>query len=157
MNRFLKLKSLLPKNELQIDIVHPVFGELQADAIDDDSLWQGAVIFSPLNIKVAVNINAGLKGPDKNHTEFYEQFVRSYSNEVDAVSPLLIAEFEHWFGKSPDSSFSDCFVFSGLEIPRNGDRNNSWSITFDCLEDPNRHLFTVYVKGDEIGPVTVDG
>ncbi|AUM14702.1 hypothetical protein [Ketobacter alkanivorans] len=151
-------KKMIASKPPEPDMVHPVFGNLIAEVCgDDDDFWQSELVFPPLGVEICVNVYAGMEGPSQDQVKFYNDFVANYQNEFEIVAPSLINEYESWFQKSLNGEFSDNFKFVGIFIPKNGDRKGYWELSFDCLADKNRHMFTAELLDGTVGGVRADG
>lgn len=158
MNLITTLKGLFRPAAVEPDLVHPLFGNMMAEVCgDEDDFWQSEIVFKPLNCDIYVNVLAGSEGPSDAQSEFYEHFVQNYQLDFELVAPALIKEYEEWFQKKLEGTFSDNFEFSGLLIPKNGDRSNPWDLSFDCLADKFGHMFTAEIKDDVVLNVRTDG
>ncbi|MDJ0938625.1 MAG: hypothetical protein QNJ00_02545 [Woeseiaceae bacterium] len=157
MGIFDNIARLIRERLFKPDMVHPVFGELMSDvAGDDHDMWQAdSIVFAPLDLEIGLTIYAGENGPNEAHVEFYREFERRYEDEFARVAPALLQTFEEWFGEQPE--FGEAFRFAALIIPRNGDRQNEWGLSFECIADPDQHLYTATLKGESAIHVSVDG
>ncbi|EJG1164640.1 hypothetical protein NMZ99_002008 [Vibrio parahaemolyticus] len=158
MDIFSIIKKLLRSTPAEPDLIHDFFGPLHSEAVgDEDDFWQAELIFEPTGEEICINIIAGLEGPTESHVNFYVWFLENYESEFDRVSVSLINEFEAWFQKEINGPFLKNFEFSSLTIPKNGDINNFWEISFECMAEPNQHLFTVQLKENQVQNVCADG
>ncbi|WP_105104441.1 hypothetical protein [Microbulbifer pacificus] len=151
-----KIKEILRPAPQEPDLVHPVFGEMDAEVCgDEDDFWQANIIFKPLNKEIAVNVLAGAEGPSQSQVEFYKSFESSYINDFNLVAPSLIKEAENWSIKVED--FQSSFLFVSLTIPKLGKRDGKWELSFECLEDANLHMFTAEIENSSVVNVRIDG
>ncbi len=158
MDIFSKLRQIFTPSPQEPDMVHEYFGDLHSEAIGDkDDFWQAELIFEPTGQEICLNINAGLEGPSDGHVKFYEWFKENYETEFLRVSSFLIDEYETWFKKKMEGPFIKDFEFSSLTLPRDGNIQNNWEIAFECMADPDQHLFTVELVDNEIRNVRADG
>ena len=152
------IKDKFKSTPLVPDMVHPVFGDLMSEVCgDSDDFWQSQTVFIPLSTEICINIYAGAEGPCKDQVKFYNLFVTDYENEFNFVAPFIIKEFEDMFQVDLAGNFVDNFQFVSISIPINGDRNGSWDLSFDCLADKNRHMFTAEIEGGTVTHVRADG
>ena len=152
------LKGIFNFKLAEPDLIHPVFGGLYSEVCgDEDDFWQSETIFEPLKCEICINIIAGAEGPSDAQVEFFLQFSANYSKYFDFVEKSFIKEFEEWFQIKLTGDFLDNFLFNGVTIPKNGDGKNYWEISFECLADKNRHLFTAEIENGTITNIRADG
>ena len=151
-----KIKKILRPAPREPDLVHPIFGEMDAEVCgDEDDFWQANVFFKPLSIEIAVNVLAGDEGPSQSQVEFYKSFESNYINDFNLVAPILIKEAENWSIQVED--FQSSFLLVSLTIPKRGERDSKWELSFDCLKDTNLHMFTAEMENGSVVSVRVDG
>jgi len=122
-----------------------------------DDFWQSDIVFEPLNIEISLNVYAGGDGPSESQEKFYRSFIANYQSDFEFVAPALITEYEGWFEKSLKGEFLDNFRFVGISIPKGGNRNEHWSLSFDCLADEDQHMFTAEIENGVVTNVSADG
>lgn len=153
-----KIKKIFKVAPAEPDMVHEFFGPLHAEVCgDEDDYWESERVFNPLDLSISVFIKAGSEGPSEHHVEFYKWFESNYELEFQRVAVSLINEFEAWFQTKLSGSFLNNFKFSSLTIPKDGDKTNFWELSFKCLADKNRHLFTAEIANNKVKNVRADG
>ena len=151
-----RIKKILGPAPQQPDLVHPVFGEMDAEVCgDEDDFWQANIVFKPLNIEIAINVLAGEEGPSQSQVEFYKSFESNYINDFNFVAPSLIKEAGNWAIEVED--FQRSFLLVSLTIPKLGNRDGKWELSFDCLNDANLHMFTAEIENSSVVNVRIDG
>jgi len=153
-----KIKDMFSSKPAEPDLIHPIFGNMISEVCgDENDFWQSEINFEPLNTEICINVNAGAKGPSDAQVEFYKEFSTNYQKEFNFVAPALIKEFEDWFNEKLTGDFVKNFLFVGITIPKDGDRNNFWELSFDCLADRHGHMFTAEIENNEITNIRADG
>lgn len=153
-----KIKNFFKSSPPEPDMVHYFFGPLHAEVCGDESdYWESERVFQPLGLTIIVFIRAGSEGPTEKQVDFYKWFEANYESEFEWISNALIKEFESSFKKKLDVPFLKSFEISSITIPRNGNRNDSWEISFECSADPDGHLFTAEILENKVINVRTDG
>ncbi len=149
------LKRLFPSRRVE-ERHHPLFGRMWFWPSDDGtSYWESEPMIN--GQVIAVMFNAGVEGPSPEH----ERFLRWAAAEPDALfdlaRPVLVPEYEQWVRQPFPATWREAFVLAGMELPDGGDRENPWSVSYDCLTDPAGHQFTAYFQHGRAVQVGVDG
>ena len=151
------LTTFFEKFKREPDLIHPVFGELTSDCDgSDDGFWQLNSSVSIHGNDVYISIVAGFDGPSDKQVTFFNLFKENLSSEIDLVKPFLLERYESWEEGSISDTFESIFSVEGLTIPKNGDRNNDWSVSFGCRDDES-HLYTVHFKNGKPDWCAADG
>ena len=155
MLKFLKnlFRSKQPKT-----LSHSFFGELLfIDSLDpaQGGYWEGDIVIDNTQT-ISIAIHAPEEGPQTLHEQFWESVVSDFDKVIEKCHDVMKQEYEEWTEKSYPVNFSDEFIWEGIMIPKEGNENYEWDITFICKSDPD-HTITVYFENGKAICASVDG
>jgi hypothetical protein len=138
-----KLKELILCSP-PIEMDHHFFGKIlyMGGGIPKETgYWEAEMVIEGSKEPVAVLINAPKEGPGDKHVNFYKKYV----NDLDALFkkcwPIFEPDFQQWTNKTFSGQWRDDFEFMSIEIPREADETNEWTVGY-FVEAAN-HYFTV--------------
>ncbi len=137
-------------------IEHHFFGTALLVDTKSGSYWE--IETAPWGRPFTVIIEThGKQEPTSAQVEFYRRFTDAPEVGFEFARRLLIKEYETWTDGPFPSQWTAAFEFVGLSIPHDGDIQNDWDLSFDCLKDRAGHQFTCHIENGEPSYVTVDG
>jgi hypothetical protein len=137
-------------------IEHPVLGEALLIRAKNGSYWE--VETEVAQKAFCVSIEAPDEAdPSPEQVAFFERFANNPHLAFSKAQTLLVAEYEKWVRKPFPTAWTEAFEFVGMSVPVAADENNPWELSFECLQDRERHLFTCTFEGGAPSGVQIDG
>lgn len=135
---------------------HPLFGTALLVDTKSGPYWEAETVLwgRPFTVIIETHDN---QEPTSAQVDFYRRFTDTPEVAFAFASRLLIEKCEKWTGHPFPSQWTVAFEFVGLSIPHDGDPQNDWDLSFNCLLDRAGHQFTCDVKKGNPSYVTVDG
>ena len=137
-------------------IAHPVLGTAMLMKTKAGAYWEVTTMVEENGFSLSIDTR-GAEEPSIRQVEFFQRFARNPDHAFALSRSLLVAEYETWMREPFPSDWRQAFAFVGLTVPLDGDERHPWDLAFDCLKDPQGHLFTCHVEGGEPSRVTIDG
>lgn len=122
---------------------HPFFGRILYMGSDEDDpkgYWEAEKIVEGQAEPLTVLINAPLSGPDDKQVQFYRDAMSDQYELFSRCWPIFEPDFPQWTGKNFNGNWQDDFQLVSIEIPKDGDIHNEWSVSY-FVEAAN-HYFT---------------
>ena len=138
---------------------HPFFGELlYIDSLDPEQggYWEGDMVINNNTQTISIAIHAPEEGPQTTQEQFWNSIVSNFEAVIEKCHDVMKQEYEEWTEKSYPANFSDEFIWEGIMIPKEGNGDNEWDITFICKSDPD-HTITIYFDNGKAISASVDG
>ena len=129
---------------------HDFFGKILfmgGDTPKDDDYWEAELRVSEAKEPISVLINAGLEGPSVNHVEFYKRCVSDLDSLFEKCWPVFEPDFEQWAGKTLGGDWSEDFDLMSIEIPRDGNERNEWTVGY-YVDLANHYFAARFVDGE---------
>jgi hypothetical protein len=137
-------------------IEHPVLGEALLIETKSGSYWEVETKVAGRTFSVTVE-TVGDQEPTEAQVKFFEQYSRDPDSAFRKASALLVPEYEKWVQETFPSRWQEAFEFVGMSVPVAADERNPWDLSFECLKDRGRHLFTCSFENAAPTWVQVDG
>ena len=137
-------------------VEHPVFGEALLMKAKLGSYWEVETEVAGKPFTIAIE-TTGEAEPTQDQVKFFELYSQSPDLAFTLAAPLLVPEFEKWTRGAFPKQWQEAFEFVGMSVPIAGDEQNPWDLSFECLRDRGRHLFTCSFKGGRPAYVQIDG
>lgn len=143
---FNKLKKLIfgtPPLEKQ----HEYFGGILFMGNDipaADDYWENGQELSGVREPITVLITAGIEGPSIEQVNFYKKCISDLDRLFEKCWPIFEPDFEQWTGKKFNGNWSDDFELMSIEIPKDANPSNNWSVGY--YVDAANHYFTAQFK-----------
>jgi hypothetical protein len=137
-------------------IEHPVFGEALLMRAKLGSYWEVETEVAGRRFTIAIETLAE-EEPTDEQVKFFERYSRDPDSTFRAAAPLLVPEFEKWTRGAFPTQWQEAFEFVGMSVPVEGDERNPWDLSFECLKDRGRHLFTCTFRDGKPAQVQIDG
>ena len=132
-----------------IEINHEFFGKILfmgGDKLKEDDYWEAELEIKGTKEPITVLINAGKEGPDSKHVAFFKKCVSDLDTLFDKCWPIFEPDFQQWTGKPFSGNWRDDFDLMSIEIPREADENNEWTVGYYI--DAANHYFTArFING----------
>lgn len=126
-----------------LEMHHDFFGKIifmGNDIPADNDYWESEIEIKDAKEPLTVLINAPREGPVDVHGRFYEQAVADLDLLFEKCWRVFKPDFKQWTNKEFSGNWKDDFELMSIEIPRNGDENNEWTVTY--YVDAANHYFT---------------
>ncbi|WFP52289.1 hypothetical protein PL263_09740 [Methylomonas sp. EFPC3] len=137
-------------------IEHPVLGEALLIRAKNGAYWE--VETEVARKAFTVSIEAPDEAdPSPQQVAFFERYAKNPSLAFSRAQPLLIAEYEKWLRKPFPSDWTEAFEFVAMSVPVAADEHNPWELSFECIQDRERHLFTCTFERGAPSGVQIDG
>jgi hypothetical protein len=143
-----KLKEFIfgrPPTEMN----HEFFGKILfmgVDKLKEDGYWEGELEIKGIKEPITVLINAGKEGPDSKYVAFFKKCVSDLDTLFDKCWPIFEPDFQQWTGKPFSGNWRDDFELMSIEIPREANENNEWTVGYYI--DAANHYFTArFISG----------
>jgi hypothetical protein len=137
-------------------IEHPVLGEALLIRAKNGSYWE-------VETEVAQKaFSASFEAPDEadpspQQVAFFEMFANNPGLAFSKAQPLLVGEYEKWVRKPFPADWTKAFAFVGMSVPIGADETKPWDLSFECLQNRERHLFTCTFADGAPSGVQIDG
>jgi hypothetical protein len=131
-----------------------IFIETRKDP--SESYFEGKRLFYPIDEEIECFITADLSGPSTQQKAFYKRVETNYEDLINKAKPLITNEFRNWKGQFEMRDFNTEFKVVSISIPRVGQEELIWDMTFEAVHDDN-HLITVNFKDFEADSIMIDG
>ena len=95
--------------------------------------------------------------PSPAQVAFFERFAKNPDLAFLKARPLLVAEYEKRVRKPFPAEWTTAFEFVGMSVPAEANELNPWELSFECLQDRERHLFTCSFEAGAPSGVQIDG
>jgi hypothetical protein len=132
-----------------IEINHEFFGKILfmgGDKHKEDDYWEAELEIKGAKEPITVLIGAGKEGPDSKHAAFFKKCVSDLDTLFDKCWPIFEPDFQQWTGKPFSENWRDDFELMSIEIPREADENNEWTVSY--YVDAANHYFTArFING----------
>jgi len=122
---------------------HDFFGKILfmgGDIPKDDDYWEAELEIKGSREPITILINAPIDGPDSRHVSFYEGCVADLDALFERCWPVFEPDFQEWTGNKFSGKWRDAFELMSIEIPREGDVTNEWTVGY--YVDSANHYFT---------------
>lgn len=143
-----KLKEFILRKP-PIEMNHEYFGRIlfmRGDKLKTDEYWEAELEIKRTKEPITVLINAGKEGPDSKHVAFFKKCVSDLDTLFDKCWPIFEPDFQQWTGKPFSGNWRDDFELMSIEIPREADENNEWTVGY--FIDAANHYFTArFISG----------
>ena len=152
-----KLKELV-FGKPPIEMNHEFFGRILfmgGDIPKEDDYWEAELEIKEAKEPITVLINACKEGPTIKHVAFYNKCVSDLDTLFDKCWPIFEPDFQQWTGKPFSGKWRDDFEFISIEIPREADENNEWTVGY--YVDAAKHYFTARFIGGKPKYNEIDG
>ncbi|MFG6490585.1 hypothetical protein ACG04R_28235 [Roseateles sp. BYS78W] len=149
------LKRLLFGKPL-VRINHPVLGEGVLMETRSGNYWEieRELLNQPFTLFIET---VGEQPPTDQQVEFFLKFARNNDAAFATAAPLLVPEYERWVKGSFPAQWREAFQFVAMTVPLDADDKNDWDLSFECLQDKDRHNFCCRMQGGTAVEVQVDG
>jgi hypothetical protein len=137
-------------------IEHAVLGEALLIRAKTGSYWE-------VETEVAQKVfTVSIEAPDEaepsaEQVAFFERFAQNPDLAFSRAKSLLVVEYEKWVRKPFPSEWTSAFEFVAMSVPARADENNAWELSFECLQDRERHMFTCTFDAGKPSSVQIDG
>jgi len=132
-----------------IEKQHEFFGKIifmGGDVPAEDDYWESEISIKEAKEPLTVLINAPLSGPSNEHVNFYTNAVSDLGALFKKCWPIFEPDFEQWTDKKFSGNWKDDFEIMSIEIPRNADVTNEWTVSY--YVDAANHYFTArFING----------
>jgi len=143
-----KLKKII-FGKPPIEMNHEFFGKILfmgGDKLKEDDYWEAELVIKGAKEPITVLINTGKEGPDSKHVAFFKKCVLDLDRLFDKCWPVFEPDFRQWTGKPFSGKWRDDFELMSIEIPREADENNEWTVGY--YVDAANHYFTArFING----------
>lgn len=137
-----KLKKMII-GKPPIEMEHDFFGKMlfmgDEEPADDD-YWEAELSIKEAKGPLTVLINAPISGPTEEHVSFYKNSVSDLDALFNKCWPIFEPDFRQWTEKEFSGDWKDDFELMSIEIPRNADEKNEWTVGY--YVDAANHYFT---------------
>jgi hypothetical protein len=144
-----KLKELI-FGKPPLEVEHAYFGNIiymGGDVPEDNDYWEAEKIITGIKEPLTVLINATKEGPSDKHIAFYEDAISDLDALFEKCWPIFEPDFKQWTGKEFSGNWRDYFELMSLEIPKDADENNEWTVSY--YVDLANHYFTArFINGN---------
>ena len=126
-----------------VEMNHPFFGKMLfmgKDKPREDDHWEAELEIKEAEEPIIVLIDAGREGPTDKHIAFFQKCVSDLNALFDKCWPIFEPDFEQWTGKPFSGKWTDEFELMSIEIPRDADDSNEWTVGY--YVDAAKHYFT---------------
>ena len=137
-------------------IEHPVLGEALLIRAKKGAYWEVETEVAQKAFTVSIEAPDEAE-PSQQQVEFFERFAKNPNLAFSRVQSLLVAEYEKWVRKPFPNNWTDAFEFVGMSVPVAADERNPWELSFECLQDRERHLFTCTFERGAPRGIQIDG
>jgi hypothetical protein len=141
-----------------IVLEHEVFGSMRfmgSDKPDVDDYWEAEWVVDEGEEPLSILVNAPESGPIEAHIAFFQAVVSDLDALFDRCWPVFQPDFEEWTSKAFDGNWREDFKLVSLEIPKDGDVTNEWTVSY--FVDAANHYFTARFIGGEPRCNEIDG
>jgi len=135
-------------------LLHPVFGELLLEHGAYGPYWLHEAL-SDSDLAISID-TTGNEAPTDNQVTFYRQIVGDENAAYRLVEAALASEHEKIQGKNVAIDWKMAFRLVGIGVPLDGAMSNRWNVTFECLTDSCRFLYTCYFESGVLARIGVD-
>lgn len=138
------------------DRVHPYFGPMhfESELPGFPSYWECWNLKSTKRGDISVLINGDASGPTDAQIEFFEGVCSSLERiQADLAAFLEERYFKDW---SPDPARRQPLTWCGIAIPKNGNSNEPWDLSFET-NDSSGHMLTITFENGKPVDACVDG
>ena len=143
-----KLKKII-FGKPPIEMNHEFFGKILfmgGDIPKEDDYWEAELEIKEAKEPITVLIKTGKEGPNIKHIAFYKKYVSDLDTLFDKCWPIFEIDFQQWSGKPFSGKWRDDFELMSIEIPREADENNEWTVGY--FVDAANHYFTArFISG----------
>jgi len=129
---------------------HPFFGKILfmgGGTPRDDDYWEAELEIKEAKEPITVLIKAGQEGPTGKHVAFYKKCVSDLDTLFDKCWPIFEPDFQQWTGKPFSGRWRDDFELMSIEIPREADDNNEWTLGY-YVEAANHYFTARFIGGN---------
>jgi hypothetical protein len=137
-------------------IQHPVLGEALLIRAKNGAYWEVETEVARRAFAVAIEAPDEAE-PSPDQVAFFERFASNPDLAFSRAHALLVVEYEKWVRKPFPDHWTDAFEFVGMSVPLAADERNPWELSFECLQDRERHMFTCAFEGGSPSSVQIDG
>jgi hypothetical protein len=137
-------------------IEHPVLGEALLVRAKKGAYWEveTEVAYKAFTVSIEAPDEAD---PSQEQVAFFERYAKNPNLAFSRAQPLLVAEYEKWVRKPFPKDWTEAFEFVAMSIPVAADEHNPWELSFESLQDRERHLFTCTFERGAPSGVQIDG
>ena len=132
-----------------IEMNHDFFGKILffgGDTPKDDDYWEAELDIKEAKEPITILINASKEGPTNKHVEFCKKCISDLDTLFDRCWPIFKPDFQQCTGKQFSGNWTDDFELMSIEIPREADENNEWTVGY--YVDAANHYFTArFING----------
>lgn len=136
--RFIKnlLSGKRPKR-----ISHPVIGKAFLVESEYGSYWQAEPQVAGRRFSLAI-YTIGCQEPTEPQIELFQRYARDMAVAFAKASALLIGEYEKNVLPPFPASWQEASQLVGMSVPLDADETNPWDLSFECLHDRRRSIYT---------------
>ena len=157
ISMFRKLKKII-LGKPPIEMNHEFFGKItfmKGDKLKEDDYWEAELKIKGAREPITVLISAGKEGPSSEHIAFFQKCVSDLDSLFNRCWPVLEPDFQQWSGRPFNGSWRDDFELMSIEIPKEADENNEWTVSY--YVDAANHYFTARFIGGKPKFNEIDG
>ncbi len=144
-----KLKEMIIGKQ-PIEMEHDFFGRILfmgGDEPADDDYWESELSIKEAKEPLTIIINAPVSGPTKHHVDFLENAVSDLDALFKKCWPIFKPDFQQWTNKELNENWKDDFELLSIEIPKNADENNEWTVGY-FVEAANHYFTARFIDGE---------
>ncbi len=132
-----------------IEKYHELFGKMLfmgGHEPSEGDYWESEIAIEETKEPLSVLINAPISGSSSSHVNFYQDAVSDLDELFNRCWPIFEPDFEQWTHKKFTGNWKDDFEIMSIEIPKNADVNNEWTVCY--YVDAANHYFTArFING----------
>jgi len=88
---------------------------------------------------------------------FFKRYAEDPALAFAKAQPLLVGEYEARTRQPFPADWTDAFEFVGMSVPVAADDTQPWELSFDCVADRARPMFTCSFEDGVPSRVQIDG
>lgn len=137
-----KLKEMI-LGKPPVEMAHEYFGRMLfmgGDEPAEDDYWEAEISIKDAKEPLTILVNAPLTGPTEDHVAFCKDAISDPDALFCKCWPIFEPDFKQWTGKEFSGHWKDDFELLSIEIPRNADEKNEWTVGY--YVEAAKHYFT---------------
>jgi hypothetical protein len=95
------------------------------------------------------------EGPTEEEIAFCKARVADLDEMFQITKPAIEEAWSAWVRKDMPKDWKDALSLDGLSVPKNGDVNQPWGVTYFC--EPAGHYFSIDLREGRASLASVDG